>query len=200
MTDRHPSVDHAAATPAARLLAIVGMPGAGKSLLAEHLEAQGYPKLRFGQITMDELARRGWAVTPDNEKIVREEIRQYEGMDAFAARLLPRIKDALASHPSVILDGLYSFSEYRTLKREFGDQLVIVAVVCDRQLRHARLGAREVRPLTPQEAQQRDTLEIENLEKGGPIAIADYFIDNNGTPEETLAAFARLLERIGLQT
>lgn len=185
---------------AVRLLAIVGMPGAGKSLLAEHLEKQGYPKLRFGQITIDEVERRGWAVNPENERTVREEIRANEGMDAYAKRLLPHIAAALDSHNRVILDGLYSFSEYKTLNAEYGAQLVLVAVVCDRARRYARLGERPVRPLTPEEAEQRDVAEIEKLEKGGPIAIADYFLDNNGTPEATLDAFTRLLKRIGLQT
>ena len=33
--------------------------------------------------------------------------------------------------------------------------------------------------MQPREVDQRDWSEIENLEKGGPIAIADYFIIND---------------------
>ena len=36
------------------------------------------------------------------------------------------------------------------------------------------------------EAIDRDLSEIENLEKGGPIAYADYFIFNNGTISENV--------------
>ncbi len=191
--------DSLGTTIQARLLAIVGMPGAGKSLLAEHLAAQGFPKVRFGGITMEEVRRRGLPVTPANEKIVRDEIRAQEGMDAYARRSLPRIREALATHHSIIIDGLYSFSEYRTLKAEFGEQLVVVAVACERRRRYARLEQRPVRPLTAEEAEARDIAEIESLEKGGPIAIADYTILNNGTPEQALAALEDLLGRLNLR-
>lgn len=183
----------------ARLLALVGMPGAGKSLLASYLEQQGFPQFRFGGITMDELERRGWEVTPQNERIVREEIRAREGMDAYARRALPIIHAMLADHRVAVIDGLYSFSEYRTLKAEFGPQLVVVAVACDRALRYARLAARPERPLTPQEAEARDLAEIESLEKGGPIAIADFTILNNTTPADVIAALQRLLDDLNLR-
>ena len=35
-----------------------------------------------------------------------------------------------------------------------------------------------------EEAKKRDITEIENIEKAGPIAYADYFIYNNGSMEE----------------
>ncbi len=183
----------------AQLLALVGMPGSGKSMLAHHLQANGFPQFRFGGITMDELQRRGWEVTPQNEKIVREEIRRDEGMDAYAKRALPIIHTMLESHRGAIIDGLYSFSEWKTLKVEFGAALVVVAVACDRALRYARLGSRPERPLTPQEAEWRDITEIETLEKGGPIAIADYTILNNGTPQSTIAALEAILNDLSLR-
>ena len=43
---------------------------------------------------------------------------------------------------------------------------------------------RSERPMQPREVDKRDWSEIENLEKGGPIAIADYFVINDGTLEE----------------
>jgi dephospho-CoA kinase len=196
---RHTPPDTADNLVQARLLALVGMPGSGKSLLAEHLQAQGFPKFRFGGITMDEVERRGWAITPQNEKTVREEIRAQEGMDAYAKRALPIIHTMLDTHRSAIIDGLYSFSEYRTLKAEFGAALVTVAVICDRALRYARLGQRPERPLTPAEAEWRDITEIETLEKGGPIAIADYTILNNDSKAATIAALERILTDLDLQ-
>jgi dephospho-CoA kinase len=43
---------------------------------------------------------------------------------------------------------------------------------------------RPVRPLTSEQVDQRDWAEIENIEKGGPIAIADHYIINDGTVEK----------------
>src|SRR4029453_18710221 len=66
-----------------RALALVGMPGAGKTLCAKHLEAKGYFQFRFGGIVVGEVTRRGWPITPENERIVREELRRDEGMDVM---------------------------------------------------------------------------------------------------------------------
>jgi hypothetical protein len=52
------------------------------------------------------------------------------------------------------------------------------------------LARREIRPLTEAESNSRDIAEIENLNKGGPIAIADYLLVNDGDE----AAFQTQLE------
>jgi dephospho-CoA kinase len=51
-------------------------------------------------------------------------------------------------------------------------------------MRFARLRNRPERPITTyEEFQKRDWTEIENTDKGGPIAIADYTISNLGALE-----------------
>ncbi|HVU13367.1 MAG TPA: AAA family ATPase [Phototrophicaceae bacterium] len=182
-----------------RALALVGMPGAGKSLCARHLEAKGYFQYRFGSIIVDEVSRRGWLLTPENERIVREEFRANEGMDAIAKRALPILKQALERQNCIVIDGLYSWSEYKTLSAELGGELTVAAIVSERALRYARLAERTERPLTTAEAEQRDYLEIENLEKGGPIALADYFLINNGAPDDLLRALDSLIERLNFR-
>ncbi len=180
-----------------RALALVGMAGAGKSLCAQHLDAKGYFTLRFGGVVIDALQRRGLTVNSENERIVREDLRSEHGMAAMAVISLPRLRDALRKHSHIIIDGLYSFSEYKYLREHLGVPLVLVAIVAPRHTRYARLEARTERPLTCAEAQQRDMLEIENLEKGGPIAIADYTLQNDGSPAALLGALDQLLDRLG---
>ncbi len=172
------------------------MPGAGKSLCARHLEAKGYFQYRFGSIIVDEVSRRGWTLNPENERIVREELRANEGMDAIARRALPILKQALERQNCIVIDGLYSWSEYKTLRAELGGELTVAAIVSERALRYARLAERPERPLTTAEAERRDYQEIENLEKGGPIALADYFLINNGAPDDLLRALDALIERL----
>jgi dephospho-CoA kinase len=181
-----------------RALALVGMPGAGKTLCAQHLEARGFAHFRFGSIVVNEVIRRGLPVTPDNEQAVREEIRGNEGMNAIAQRALPHLRAALAQHPCLVIDGLYGFGEYRLLRDHLGVGMVVVAVVSARHLRYQRLAARPERPLTAAEAEERDFREIDKLEKGGPIAIADYTLLNNGDPHELLRALDALTDSLGL--
>ena len=179
-----------------RVLALVGMPGSGKTLCAKHLEARGFYQFRFGSIVVDEVVARGLPITPENERVVREEFRNNEGMDVMAKRALPHLRAALETHPVIVIDGLYSFSEYKTLHAEFDGGLVIVAIISARPTRYGRLTTRDERPLTTAEAEARDFQEIERLEKGGPIAMADYTLLNNGEPHELLQQLDVLLEQL----
>ena len=179
-----------------RALILVGMPGSGKTLCARHLENRGYFQLRFGAVVENEVRRRGWELNPANERIVREELRGQHGMAAMARLSLPALQAALQQHQRIVIDGLYSFSEYKMLREELGAPLVLVAIVAARHLRYERLASRLIRPLTPAEAQQRDVQEIEKLEKGGPIAMADYSLLNDGPPEDLLERLDDLLDRL----
>lgn len=180
-----------------RALALVGMPGAGKTLCAQHLQARGYAHFRFGKIVVDEVLRRELPLNPDNERLIREELRDHEGMNAIAQRALPHLKAALAENPCLVIDGLYGFGEYRLLNNELDGAMIVVAIVSARHLRYERLAQRPERPLTPTEAEARDYREIEKLEKGGPIAIADYTLLNNAAPEDLLGALDALTDSLG---
>lgn len=177
-----------------RIFALVGMCGSGKSVICDYFKEQGYEFVYFGGVTMDELARRGWEKNEQNERTVREELRAQHGPAAFAKLLLPKIEEKLQSS-SVALDGLYSWSEYKVLKEAFGSRMEVIAVIADRAVRYSRLTKREIRPLTPEQAESRDVAEIEKLEKGGPIAMADYFVFNNGDIKETLMQVERIVKQ-----
>ncbi|MCU0498337.1 MAG: AAA family ATPase [Anaerolineae bacterium] len=180
----------------ARSLALVGMPGSGKTLCATHLEQQGYYQFRFGSIVENEVIRRGLVVNPANERVIREEFRAHDGMDAIAKRALPHLQTALESHDHLVIDGLYSWSEYKLLRGALGTEMILVAIACERARRYQRLAARPIRPLTIEQAEQRDWAEIENLEKGGPIAIADFTLINNDSPEALLALLDNLMRQL----
>ena len=160
-------------------VALVGMCGSGKSVLCELFEKQKWDKVYFGGVTMTELKKAGLEVNEQNERAMREGLRKEFGMGAFAIKLVDVIKEKLEKG-NIVLDGLYSWSEYEILNKEFGDNLVVLAVVTNRQTRYDRLATRQVRPLTNEQAQSRDWSEIKNLEKGGPISYADYYLVNNG--------------------
>jgi dephospho-CoA kinase len=169
------------------LIVLVGMPGAGKSFCVEYLKSKGWPSVYFGGITLDEIKKRGLEINPENEKFVREDIRAKEGKDAYALRIIAQIEKLVAAgETNIIVDGLYSWSEYKVFKHRFGDKAVIIAITAPRKVRHARLANRHVRPLTEKEVTAREYAEIENIEKGGPIANADYTIGNEDSTEQLI--------------
>ena len=164
-----------------KIIAFVGLTGSGKSSAVDYLTSKGYPKVYFGGIVLDAMTEAGLEHTQENEQPFREELREREGKDFVVNRIVTQIRGLIdAGQRRIIADGLYTWTEYKILKREFPGELTVVAVVAPKHLRHHRLTMRPVRPLTVKEADQRDWAEIENLEKGGPIAIADHYIINNG--------------------
>lgn len=182
-----------------KILAIVGMSGSGKSVMVDHLTAKGYPKVYFGGMIYKEMEKRGIARTEDgeSEKEFREMIRETEGKDWVVKQVIAETKDLIAAgQKRIILDGVYSWTEYKTLKHEFPKCLTFIGVVVDKKLRYARVAERKERSFDAAAIRERDRSEIENLEKGGPIAAADYYILNNGTVEEAQADLDKILKEI----
>lgn len=173
-------------------MAIVGMAGSGKSEVARTLEAQGFTKVRFGDTTDEELKRRGLDTNEETERHVRQQLREELGMAAYAQLNMPRIDRSLRSS-NVVIDGLYSWEEYLLLKEYYGGRLLTVAVWASPATRYARLAVRPVRPLTLEQAASRDRSELESINKGGPIAMADFTIANEASLERLREETERVL-------
>lgn len=181
------------------ILACVGMTGSGKSTMVKYLAAEGYPVIHFGDAVIKEAKRRNNGISDETtEKTVREELRKKDGPEAIAKRSIPLIESYLKESDVIVADGLYSWEEYRLLKKKYGEALKILAVVTDKPLRYERLLNRTVRPRLKEVSEKRDIAEIENISKAGPIAFADYYIINNGTENVFAEQAKALLKELGL--
>ena len=160
-----------------KIIAIVGMCGSGKSIASDLLEELGWTKIYFGGVTYDKMREEGLEITIESERIYREGLRKKYGMGAYAVLLMDKIKEAYATG-NTVLDGVYSWEELKILRNEFGDELKVIAVIADRHVRYERLGNRKERSYTRENAVARDIAEIENSAKAGPIAMADFYIEN----------------------
>lgn len=177
-----------------KVIAVVGMCGSGKSVICEYLENLGYHKLYFGGITYKLMKEQGIERTPDSERIFREKLREEHGKECYAKFIYPEILEN--EDKNIVLDGLYSWYEYKYLKERLKDNLVTIAIVCDKNLRYERIAVRKDRPFNKEEAIVRDISEIENLYKGGPICYADYFVLNNDDIEDIPKRIDEILEKI----
>ncbi len=172
-----------------KIIALVGMPGAGKSTVAEIFEKKGFHRVRLGDATDEELKKQGLKRTPDNEKRIRFELRHKFGMDAYAKLNLDRIK----GHEKVIIDDLISYEEYEYLQGIFGDDIKLVLVNASKDRRHERLQTRLVRPLTPEECADRDHDQLIQGNMKATIHNAHYKISNEGMLHETEKEVERIL-------
>lgn len=168
-----------------KILAFVGMAGSGKTTAVNYLADKGFPKIYSGGMLFDEMQQRGLELTPENQRIFREQIRQERGDDYLARLCAEQIHNLIsAGQKRLVLDGPYTWPEYRYLKSEFPGSITVVAVVAPRKVRHNRLSKRPDRPFSELQSQERDQSEIEGIEKAGPIAMADHYIDSQGNLEE----------------
>lgn len=182
-------------SPQGKVVAIVGMPGSGKSVAAKVFADAGWPVVRLGDITEEEMQRRGLHAGEQSERTVRESLRQEFGMAAFAIRNMPRIEKAIQDEHRVVIDGMYSMEEYECFQSHFHQSFHVLGIIASPAVRHARLARRSYRPLTAQEAVGRDFSEIKNLNKGGPIALADSSLINESSEEEFRAAILALAHK-----
>jgi dephospho-CoA kinase len=178
-----------------KVVSIVGMAGSGKSEVARLFRDRGFATVRFGDITDEAVKRLGLPLTEENERPVRERLRREHGMSAYAELSMPRI-DAALKNSNVVVDGLYSWEEYSYLKDHYHDDFIVVAVWASPKTRYQRLGKRKVRPLTLEEAAGRDYAEIEKLNKGGPISMADFTVLNDDYREGLKEQLDRIIAAI----
>jgi dephospho-CoA kinase len=183
----------------AKIIALVGMPGAGKGTCTDYISQKyGVPLIHFGNMVYEEVQRRGLDNVKD-EKFVREDMRKQGGPAVLAHHVARNVEQALNGGANgIVLDGLYSWSEYKYLHEKFGDQLLTIAVAAPRAVRYERVVNRKDghRQYTEQQVKERDIAEIENLEKGGPIAFADYTLVNDGAADELLRQLEKILADI----
>lgn len=182
-----------------KILALVGMSGSGKSVAVDHLTEKGFPKIYFGGMVYREMEKRGIARTEDGsaEKEFREMIRATEGTDWVVRQVIEEAKNLVAAgQKRIVLDGVYSWTEYKILRHEFPGLVKFVAIVVDKNLRYERVEKRSDRSFSAAAIRERDRSEIENLEKGGPIAAADFYILNNGTKEDLEKRLDHILKEI----
>lgn len=160
---------------------LVGLSGVGKSEATRIMaDLRGFDQIYFGSAVLEEVERRGLDVTPENEKIVRNDLRQQHGMAAMALKKMPEILKSISAGNNVLIDGLYSYAEYKLLRSSHPDNFKVVALHADKYVRIKRLSKRPVRPLTAFQIDERDKSEVEELEKAQPIALADFHVLNNG--------------------
>lgn len=187
-----------------KLVCIAGMPGSGKSVVADYFAERKYQFVRFGQITLDLLKERNLSLNESNERNIREDVRKKHGMGAYAILNYPKFKKFLKKG-NVIADGLYSWAEYKFLKEKFPKQFILIAVYAPPSLRYERISKRKMpktdtdlrhRPFSKTEAKSRDYSQIENLDQGGPIAMADFTIINTKDKRYFLNQIKKVYEEI----
>ena len=176
-----------------KVIAIVGMPGAGKGIVSGTASSHGYPVLICGDVVREETLKRGLEPTPENTGKVMLAIRQEEGPSVVAERLISKIQSSAV--PLVIVEGVRSMDEVNALRRNH--DLVVLAVHASPKTRCKRLIARgrSDDPKNWDEFAERDWREL-GVGIGNVIALAGEMLINETSIEDLNAAAEVVLLKV----
>ena len=162
-----------------KIIIITGMPGAGKSEVANAFQSAGYPLIIMGDVIREETRSRGMEANPENTKKVMLDLREMHGPGAVATRCL----DGLCKQDSdiVVIEGCRSIAEVDVFD-DYADEVTSICVHASPKIRFSRLQDRnrEDAPSTWEVFRERDIREI-SVGLGGIIALSDIMLINEGT-------------------
>lgn len=166
-----------------KIVAIVGLPGAGKTDAANFFREKGLPVISFGKIINEYIEKNNLPHIEEVHKKVRTELREKYGMAALAIMNEKKIKDLFKKNMVVIIDGLRSWEEYLHLKKSFSKtKIYLLAIYADKELRWKRLLKRKER--NKLYGEKRDLDELIGINMAPTIAYSDYLVKNNFSVED----------------
>jgi dephospho-CoA kinase len=168
-----------------RIVAVTGMPGAGKSTAAQALVQRGRKKVVMGDVIRAETKRRGLEPDAKNTGDVMKLLRREYGEAAVADLCLKEIEKVGVE--KVVVDGIRSMAEVDEFRKKAAVLLVAVHASPTRRYELLKERGRKDDPLTHNMFLQRDRREL-GVGIGEAIALADETISNQHTTPDKLTA------------
>lgn len=165
------------------IVAVTGMPGAGKSTAARALVAEGWKSVVMGDVIRAETKRRGLEASAKNTGDVMRLLRRERGEAAVADLCLDQIQESGAQR--VVIDGIRSMAEVDAFRKKARVLLVAIDASPARRYRLLRRRGRSDDPHTEEMFVSRDTREL-GVGIGESIALADETISNQRKTAEEL--------------
>lgn len=175
-----------------RIVAVTGMPGAGKSTAALALVREGWTRVVMGDVIRGETERRGRVPDAKNTGEVMRLLRQERGEAAVADLCLEAMAESKSER--VVVDGIRSMAEVAAFRKKASVILVAVHASPERRFELLKERGRSDDPLTRGMFLERDLRELE-VGIGGAIALADESISNqHATPDKLASEMAKIVE------
>ena len=163
------------------IVALTGMPGAGKTTVANYLAQKGIPLLIMGDVVREAAQNEGLEPTSDSLAKLMIELRKKNGPEAIAYLVANKIKNMKKEGNEfgvLIVDGIRSMAEIQVLK-DVGDiKLLAIHGSITTRYSHIRERARSDVPSNIGEFDKRDRVEM-GVGISDAIALADETISNN---------------------
>ena len=175
------------------LVCLTGMPGAGKSTIAEGLESKGYEIINLGNAVRDEAKNRNLEASRENLGKLMLELREENGPGAIAELVESKIQSSTAN--VLLIDGVRSNAEIDVL-RKFGTvKLLAIHASTDTRFNFLQKRGRSDDPQTKEHFNERDDREL-GVGVSNSIALSDFAISNIGlTKDELIKKSNEIIQR-----
>lgn len=163
------------------IVGLTGMPGAGKTTVANYLSQKGFPLLVMGDVVREVAESDGLELTSDNLAKLMLRLRKRNGPEAVAHLIVNKIKLMKKEDKQlsvVIVDGIRSMAEVRLLRRIGSVKLLAIHGSTFTRYTHVRERGRSDVPSNLGEFDKRDKIEMD-VGISNAIALADETISNN---------------------
>lgn len=165
------------------IVCLTGMPGAGKSTIADGLKSKGYEIINMGNAVRNEAKRRNLEPTGSNLGKLMLELREKNGPGAVAELVKPEIENSKSN--VIIIDGIRSSPEIEVLKNYGKVKLLAIHASTNTRFEFLQNRGRSDDPKTKENFEERDTREL-GVGISNPIALSDDAISNNNLTKEEL--------------
>jgi len=165
------------------IVCLTGMPGAGKSTIAEGLKSKGFEIINMGNAVRNEAQKRKLEPTGENLGKLMLELREKNGPGAVAELVKTEIENSKSD--VIIIDGIRSYHEIEVLKKYGYVKLLAIHASTDTRFAFLQKRGRSDDPKTKQNFEERDDREL-TVGISNPIALSDDAISNNNLSKEEL--------------
>lgn len=172
------------------ILCITGMPGSGKTTAAAVLKHKGFKVLEMSDFARSLMRKKHMAINVKSLAEFINELKKTSGMDILAKLTAEEV----SRNKNTVINGVRNMSEIRYLRKRFGTDLLIIAIIAPPKKRYDRLVERGSR--SPKN--YKDFLWREKDERfkgtGKVVESADIMIANVGTKAELKSDAERVIK------
>lgn len=178
------------------LIGLVGTLGSGKGIVRELLEERGFEGRIFSNVLKEELIKRGMEVNRENLQDMGNEIRNNEGTNALAKKLI----ESLDLSKDCFVDGIRNPGEIEELK---ANGFVILSIDAPREIRFKRMLERRAKrdPKSWDEFLKIEKRDLGEEDKAGQqvskcMEMADFKLINDLDKKDLNNKITEFLEKI----
>jgi dephospho-CoA kinase len=170
------------------IVCLTGMPGSGKSTVAESLKEIGFAVITMGDVVRDEVKRMNIVPTDMNLGNLMLKLRKQLGPGAIAHLILNEIEKRGSRGDAtrrIAVDGIRSVAEVEILQTIGRVRLLAIHSSANIRFEHLKKRARGDAPFSEYEFAKRDKRELA-VGIGEAIALSDEMLSNNNLTIEEL--------------